>query len=227
MRKTALGDSYLEVDSLAVRRGNALIFADLSFVLKPGDSLIFSGRNGAGKSTALRALAGLLPLEGGKVSFVASDERDDLPLGAYSHFLGHHNAMKREMTVRENLGFWSAFMGNSSGGPPCSIDQAADAVGLSDAMDIPYGYLSAGQKRRIAFARLLVAYRPVWLLDEPTSSLDSASKALIADLANRHLSSGGMVIAATHEPLAFGESRELRFSGPVDLASDPFLPEAD
>lgn len=223
--KIALRDSQLKVDGLEVRRGDALIFTQLSFVLNAGESLLFTGRNGAGKSTALRALVGLLPLEAGSVSFSVRHLRDDLPLGPASHYLGHHNAMKREMSVRENLTFWQRCMDEFDSGPALSVDDSVNAIGLLDVLDLPYGYLSAGQKRRIAFARLLVTYRPVWILDEPTASLDSVSRTLLVSLVNRHLQAGGMVIAATHEPLAFVACREITFAGPVELASDPFLPE--
>nr|WP_272213145.1 ATP-binding cassette domain-containing protein [Marinicella sp. W31]MDC2879092.1 ATP-binding cassette domain-containing protein [Marinicella sp. W31] len=99
-----------------------------------------------------------------------------MPLSFAAHYLAHQNAMKPEMSARENLAFWKRMMGDFEGGAGCDADDAAEAVGLEGVLDLPFGYLSAGQKRRIAFARLLVAYRPVWLLDEPTAALDSLAR---------------------------------------------------
>lgn len=218
-----MAGSRVNAENLSVRRADRLIFSGLSFVLKQGESLVFTGPNGAGKSTAIRAALGLLRPETGSACF--EDEAGRHPLAAASHYLGHLNAMKRELTVGENLAFWRDFMGDYEGGDSVSLEDAADAVGLAGALDLPFGYLSAGQKRRLAFARLLVAHRPVWMLDEPTASLDVASKVLIEDIVNRHLAKGGIAIIATHEPLALSNCGELGFSGPVELAADPFLPE--
>lgn len=213
----------VRADNIGARRGDRLIFSRLSFDLAGGQSLIFAGANGAGKSTALRALLGLIPLEAGTVAF--SGAETGLLLANASHYLGHRDAMKRELTVRENLSFWQSLMGGFAGQTGMAIEAAVAEVGLAHALDLPFGYLSAGQKRRTAFARLLVAHRPVWLLDEPTASFDSQAKSAFEALANRHLKSGGIVIAATHEPLDLVNCRELRFSGPVDMVADPFLPE--
>ena len=216
----------VRADDLAVSRGDMLIFSGVSLSLKGGEGLILTGPNGAGKSTALRAMLGLVGGASGEASFFATQEAEGQPLAVAAHYLAHQNAMKPEMSARENLVFWQAFMGDFGGGTGVEVDEACDAVGLYDVLDLPFGFLSAGQKRRIAFARLLCSHRPVWLLDEPTAALDTAAKALLSTLMNAHLSAGGIVIAATHEPLNVAGLHEMRFSGPARLSADPFLAEA-
>ncbi len=213
----------VRADDLTVSRGDLLIFSGLSLSLVAGESLVFTGPNGAGKSTALRAMLGLVGGAEGKAWFFAGDGADPLPLAFAAHYLAHLNAMKPEMTARENLVFWKALTGDFGDGHGLAVDEAADAVGLIDVLDLPFGFLSAGQKRRIAFSRLLCSHRPVWLLDEPTAALDSAAKTLFSGLMNAHLAAGGIVIAATHEPLDLAHTKEMRFAGPVRLAADPFM----
>ncbi|MBB4443090.1 heme ABC exporter ATP-binding subunit CcmA [Rhizobium esperanzae] len=121
--------------------------------------------------------------------------------------------MKNELTVAENLDFWRAFLGNTGSAAALSIEDATDAVGLSGITHLPFGYLSAGQQRRIAFAKLLVAYRPVWILDEPTAALDASADRLFADLIGAHLTKGGIVLAATHQPLGLRNAQELKMTG--------------
>ncbi|MBB4508729.1 heme ABC exporter ATP-binding subunit CcmA [Rhizobium leguminosarum] len=121
--------------------------------------------------------------------------------------------MKNELTVAENLDFWRAFLGNTGSAAALSVEDATDAVGLSGITHLPFGYLSAGQQRRIAFAKLLVAHRPVWILDEPTAALDARADRLFADLIEAHLEKGGIVLAATHQPLGLRNSQELKMTG--------------
>ncbi|MBB3915823.1 heme ABC exporter ATP-binding subunit CcmA [Rhizobium fabae] len=120
--------------------------------------------------------------------------------------------MKNELTVVENLGFWQSFLGNPDAAG-LSVEDAAEAVGLSGITHLPFGYLSAGQQRRIAFAKLLVAHRPVWILDEPTAALDASADRLLAQLIEAHLTKGGIVLAATHQPLGLQNARELKMTG--------------
>ncbi|MGO7200687.1 heme ABC exporter ATP-binding protein CcmA, partial [Rhizobium ruizarguesonis] len=192
---------HLTAENLAARRGEDLIFVNISFHLAAGEALVLTGRNGSGKSTLLRVAAGLLRPEKGTVIFHDGESGADRHAGEVSHYLGHRNAMKDELTVAENLGFWRTFLGNIGSGAGLSIEDAADAVGLSEITRLPFGYLSAGQQRRIAFAKLLVAHRPVWILDEPTAALDASADRLFADLITAHLEKGGIVLAATHQPL--------------------------
>jgi heme exporter protein A len=185
----------LLAEGLSARRGEELIFNDISFVLAEGEALIVTGPNGSGKSTLLRVLAGLLAAESGRLFL------EDGPPGfehphELSHYLGHRNAMKQELTVEENLSFWQRFLGDSPGGAGTDLAAAA-----------------AGQQRRMAMAKLLVAYRPIWILDEPTAALDAGADRLFAGLVAAHLERGGIVIAATHQPLGIGQTQALQMKG--------------
>ncbi|CAN7453055.1 heme ABC exporter ATP-binding protein CcmA [Rhizobium rhizogenes] len=204
---------HLSAENLAARRGEDLIFANVSFDLGGGEALILTGRNGSGKSTLLRVVAGLLRPEKGKVILTDSQGESDRQPGEVSHYLGHCNAMKSELTVAENLTFWKEFLSDMEGGTGLAIEDAAEAVGLADITHLPFGYLSAGQQRRIAFAKLLVAYRPIWILDEPTAALDTAADRLLAELISSHQTAGGIVLAATHQPLGLANAREMRMTG--------------
>lgn len=202
----------LVAESLSAKRGEDLIFHNVSFDIAAGTALIVKGANGSGKSTLLRVVAGLLPREGGKVLLAGDGARAFETVASACHYLGHRNAMKRELTVEENLRFWGAFLGDSAGGRGMEIEEAAEAVGLGGIVHLPFGYLSAGQQRRMAMAKLLVAWRPVWILDEPTAALDAAAEAMFAGLVKAHLDQGGLALAATHQPLGL-EARELRMTG--------------
>ena len=204
---------HLTAENLAARRGEDLIFVNISFHLAAGEALVLTGRNGSGKSTLLRVAAGLLRPEKGTVIFRDEKGGEDRHPGEVSHYLGHRNAMKNELTVAENLDFWRAFLGNPGGAAGLSVEDAADAVGLSGITHLPFGYLSAGQQRRMAFAKLLVAHRPIWILDEPTAALDASADRLFAELIAAHLTKGGIVLAATHQPLGVENARELKMTG--------------
>jgi heme exporter protein A len=204
---------HLSAENLAARRGEDLIFVNISFHLTTGDALVLTGRNGSGKSTLLRVVAGLLAADSGHMTFVDGEGRLERLPGEASHYLGHRNAMKSELTVAENLAFWKEFLGDNDGGVGLSIEAAADAVGLSTITHLPFGYLSAGQQRRLAFAKLLVAYRPIWIVDEPTAALDAAAAQLVANLISAHQKCGGIVLAATHQSLGLQNARESTMTG--------------
>jgi heme exporter protein A len=203
----------LIADQLAAHRGEDLIFSNISFNLRKGEALVLTGRNGSGKSTLLRVIAGLIRPASGTVKWVDSEGQNGVRAAEACHYLGHRNAMKPELTVAENLGFWREFLGDRHGGNGMSIDEAADKVELGSILHLPFGYLSAGQQRRMAFAKLLVAHRPVWILDEPTAALDTSAEALFARLIRTHLSAGGLVLAATHQPLDFTATQHLEMKG--------------
>jgi heme exporter protein A len=203
----------LVAEGLSAKRGEDLIFRDISFEIEAGAALVVKGPNGSGKSTLLRVVAGLLPRESGKLRLSGEGAQGFETVAAASHYLGHRNAMKRELTVEENLRFWKSFLGDSPGGRGGEIEEAAEAVGLGGIVHLPFGYLSAGQQRRMAMAKLLVAWRPVWLLDEPTAALDTAAEMMFAGLVKEHLRRGGIVLAATHQPLGLGEMVELHMQG--------------
>jgi heme exporter protein A len=194
----------LIAEGLAGERGGEPVFSGVSFALGAGEALTITGPNGAGKSTLLRVLAGLLPAAAGAAR-IEGGGADRPDVAAAAHYLGHQNAMKTALTVTENLAFWRDFLGE----PHCEVDEALEMVGLGDIGHLPFGYLSTGQRRRAAIARLLVSYRPVWLLDEPTAGLDKASEAQFSALMGAHLEDGGIIVAATHLPLGLAGA-ELR-----------------
>ncbi|MGV2122471.1 heme ABC exporter ATP-binding protein CcmA [Agrobacterium vitis] len=197
---------------LAAKRGEDLLFRNVSFTLSSGEALILTGRNGSGKSTLLRVIAGFIRPERGSVLF-ESPGIEPRPPREVSHYLGHRNGMKAELTVAENLEFWKAFLGQAQSGSGISIEEAADQVGLGGITHLPYGYLSAGQQRRFAMARLLVSYRPIWILDEPTAALDVKADEMFSSLIRAHLAQGGMVLAATHQPLGLDSPNLLEMKG--------------
>lgn len=195
----------LIVDRLSGERGGEPVFSDISFDLAEGDGLVVTGPNGSGKSTLLRVVAGLLPASGGVIRLEGGGEEWPT-VSASCHYLGHQNAMKTALSVEENLAFWQTFCGE----PHLAIPEALAMIGLPDIGHLPYGYLSTGQKRRVSIAKLLVSYRPVWLLDEPTAGLDAASEKQFASLMAAHLEDGGIVVAATHVPIGLEGAGELR-----------------
>ncbi|WP_424361244.1 heme ABC exporter ATP-binding protein CcmA [Methylocystis parvus] len=201
----------LRVENLIVARGGRAVLTGLSFAVSGGEALVVTGRNGVGKSTLLRTMAGLLPHAGGNVALDGAGEEADLPQQA--HYLAHADGMKAALTVEENLDFWSRYLARDEGRLSRTIEEALAVVGLSHALRAPFGALSAGQKRRAALARLLVAFRPVWLLDEPLTALDRASREKFAAVMRDHCALGGIIVAATHEPLGLEEASELALGG--------------
>ena len=193
----------LELDNVAVARGERTVVAGVSFSLAAGEAMLLKGPNGSGKTTLIRAIAGLLPVADGRV--VLTGGAEDVELASQCHLLGHTNAIKPALTVRENLAFWHRFLGGDEG----AVARALTHFQLEPLADIPAALLSAGQKRRTGLARLLVAWRPLWLLDEPTTSLDTASAGLVALAIEAQLSRGGLVLVATHLDMGLASPREL------------------
>ena len=193
----------LNVQELAISRGDLVLATDLSFAVRDGGALVVTGENGSGKSTLLRALAGLHPPDAGTVTLRVEGEA--APVGEASHYLGHQNAMKADLSVRENLLFWAGALD----GAEAAIGEAAGPLGIEGLLDLPYHYLSAGQRRRAALARLWVAPRPLWLLDEPTAALDARSEVAVREMIEAHRAEGGMVVAATHVDLGLADAASL------------------
>ena len=191
-------------DNLVCSRGGREVFRGVSFSLKGGEALLVTGRNGAGKSSLLRMIAGLVRIAGGTLALEGGEP--DGTIGEQAHYLGHLDALKTALTVAENLQFWSEFMGPATG----DVAPALEAVDLAPLGDLPAAYLSAGQRRRLSIARLVAVPRAIWLLDEPTSALDVASQTRLAGLMRRHLSSGGMIVAAAHGAIGLERARELK-----------------
>jgi heme exporter protein A len=200
----------LRADNLALDRGGRRLFSALSFALGSGEALVLRGRNGAGKTSLLRAIAGLLPIAAGALSLEGGEA--DVPLGEQAHYLGHADALKGALTAGENLAFWAAMLAPDSPrrGGSASIAAALDRVGLAHVIDFPVHALSAGQKRRVALARLMLAERPLWLLDEPLTALDQSAQHRLMEILSAHLAAGGLIVAATHAPLDLSRQRELR-----------------
>jgi len=192
---------------LSGERGGQPVFSGVDFSLGDGDALIVTGPNGSGKSTLLRVIAGLLPTASGRVRLEGGGEAFPTVASA-AHYLGHQNAMKPALTVAENLAFWRDFCGDAE----LDAEAALELVKLGAIAHLPYGYLSTGQRRRAAIARLLVNRRPLWLLDEPTAGLDAVSERLFSALLEEHRAGGGMLIAATHLPLGLHGATELRMA---------------
>ena len=194
----------LAADSLTCIRGGRTVFAGLSFSVSSGEALAVIGRNGAGKSSLLRLIAGLVHLAAGKLSLSGGEA--EASIAEQAHYLGHQDALKGSLSVRENLGFWIDFLGGSRS----RIEDALEAVDLAPLAGLPAGYLSAGQRRRLSIARLVAVQRPLWLLDEPTSALDVQSQDRLAGLMCTHLKTGGLIVAATHGPIGLDAPCELR-----------------
>lgn len=193
----------LSADGLACRRGGRLVFEGLSLRLANGEAIALTGRNGAGKSSLIAMLCGRLRPEAGAIRL---EGFGDAPLAETAHLVGHRDGLKAALTAAENLRFAQDVLGDPAAAPA----EALATVGLPHAGDLPVGYLSAGQRRRVALARLLVSARPLWLLDEPLAALDAASQAMLAGLMTAHLAAGGAILAATHGPLGLDGTRELR-----------------
>ncbi|MGI9400272.1 MAG: heme ABC exporter ATP-binding protein CcmA [Rhizobiaceae bacterium] len=202
----------LSFENLSVWRGEREIISGVSMDASSGEVIVVTGPNGCGKSTLLKTLAGLIKPASGKVEF---SERGERTVAQCCHYLGHENALKSSLSVSENLEFWQRFLTVPDFGTGVDIEEALDKVGLPGIEDVPVGYLSAGQKRRVAIARLLICKRPVWLLDEPTGALDKNSEKQFARIVEEYRSGGGIVVAATHQPLGIANIKKLELK-PVE-----------
>ncbi|HEY5305273.1 MAG TPA: heme ABC exporter ATP-binding protein CcmA [Pseudolabrys sp.] len=197
----------LKGQNLVCSRGGREVFSDLNFSLSGGEALLVTGRNGAGKSSLLRLIAGLVRMAAGQLTLEGGD--GEASIGEQAHYLGHQDAVKPSLSVRENLQFWARYLGSGEG-----VEAALEAVDLAPLGGLPAAYLSAGQRRRLSIARLAAVKRPIWLLDEPTSALDAPSQARLTALMRGHLAAGGLIVAAAHGPIGLERARELNL-GPV------------
>jgi heme exporter protein A len=200
---------------LACVRGGRQVFKDLSFSVAAGEALVVLGPNGVGKSSLLRLISGLVARAGGTLALEGGDQ--ELTIAEQTHYLGHQDALKPSLTVDENLTFWSRYLGGDEATHPALTAARTAAlmeVGLGGIAQLPAAYLSAGQRRRLSIARLLAVKRPIWLLDEPTTALDTAAQAALAGFMEQHLAGGGLIVAAAHGPIGLKAARELRLGGP-------------
>jgi heme exporter protein A len=214
-------------EDLACRRGERIVFVGASFRLSPGGALILSGANGSGKSSLLRLVAGLLTPAAGRLLWGTAPVVADLTSHhARLHYIGHQDALKPAMTPREVLAFAAALRGRRLASAEPAFDEALAAFDLEGIADWPCRWLSAGQRRRVALARLLASRAPLWLLDEPTTALDSDSQAGLEQAIATHRTKGGMAMIATHAPIQLDMATTLALDSlapPVEL--DPILAE--
>ena len=185
----------LSLTDVALSRGGRRLFSGLALDLAAGQACALTGPNGAGKTSLLRAVAGLVRLEAGEIGFGGLDAGE--ARARRLHFQAHFDGLKPARTAREELGFWSRWNGAAVG----AMEAAARQLELAPLLDLEIRRLSAGQRRRVALARLLASPRPLWLLDEPLSPLDARWRARFAELMAQHLAIGGLVLAAVHDPL--------------------------
>ena len=198
----------LKVEGVSLKKGYNLLIHNLNFELNAGDIISLTGENGVGKTTLLRTVAGFMTPHAGVISAYENDAQiePEIVHGRLTHFLGHHDALSPSRTVAQELRFQADFLGGDVSG----IEQ----LNLGGLLDLETRYLSAGQKRRLSFARLLMVKRPLWLLDEPMAPLDVGHRALLAGIMQKHLSEGGLIIAAVHDALPF-ETRDLKLERPT------------
>ena len=200
-------------EDLACQRGQRRVFAGLSFRLPPGGALVLTGANGSGKTSLLRLLAGLiLPAAGRLVWGSAPIEHDPAAHRARLHYLGHQDGVKPDLTPRETLAFWAALRGCKTP----RLDEALAAFTLTPVADWPCRWLSAGQRRRLALARLCATTAPLWLLDEPISALDHDNQVRLEEVIAAHRAAGGRIVVTTHMPI--------EIAGATRLVLDDFAP---
>src|SRR5579863_10248191 len=188
---------------LACQRGEREVFAGVSFAVAASQALTISGRNGAGKSSLLRMIIGLLPVAAGRLTLEGGDP--ELSIAEQAHYLGHQDALKGSLSVAENLAFWAGFFGKRL----ADLNTPLETVGLAKLSSLPAAYLSAGQRLRLSIARLIAVPRPIWLLDEPTSTLDAGAQERLGQLMQAHLAGGGLIIAASHGPIGLDDVQDL------------------
>lgn len=206
----------LQVNNLSCRRGGRLVLNGISFDVESGRALLVTGPNGAGKSSMLRVLAGLTKPERGEVTLGTTSlagSPDDWT--AQIGFAGHQDAIKPQLTLQQNLRFWAQINGGGD------VAQALACFNLSRLADRPAQTCSAGQRKRLSLARLLLAKRKLWLLDEPATSLDSDSQFSLEQILKTHCANGGIAVIATHQPLNLANSTTLRLT-PIAQSGDPF-----
>jgi heme exporter protein A len=195
-----MSESSLQAENLHVWRGERHVLQGVEFMLRGGACLEVTGANGAGKTSLLRTLCGLSYPEEGRVLWQGEDVRRDLPaFHARLAYLGHEPPLKADLSARENLHYWIGIRRRVG---RAELDLALARVGAAGWCERLVRTLSAGQRRRVALAGLALLAVPLWLLDEPTTHLDSQGQALVSDLISEQLARGGMVVAAVHHDLA-------------------------
>ncbi len=187
--------SRLDIADLALSRGGRPLFSGFNLAIEAGEVCALVGRNGAGKTTLLKAVAGLVSPDAGTIAFGATDPAEARAQDL--HLLGHLDGLKTGRTAREELAFWSRWLGGSDQ----DARAAAERLEILPLLDLEVRRLSAGQRRRLALARMIAAPRPIWLLDEPLSPLDAGWRIRFGEIMGEHLKAGGLILAAVHDPL--------------------------
>lgn len=189
-------------EAMAALRGERVVFRNVGLGLKAGEALVLHGPNGCGKTTLLRVIAGLLGLMSGRLLLIGDDNKtlagEDRDRAI--HFVGHQDQVRPQLRVAETLAFHAALLG----APRDTVAPALEAWGLAELQGHSTALLSAGQRRRLSLARLSLQPRPLWLLDEPMTALDAASRQRLLAACHAHLGQGGLIVAATHEPFLDG-----------------------
>lgn len=209
------GGAFLTTGALSIARGGEVIVSGVDLTLAPGEAIILRGGNGAGKSTLLRALAGLLAPAAGEFSYAHAGSKTPLPICEAVSYFGHENGLKAAMTVHETLDFWRRL----ESAPSRLVAEGIDALHLAPLLNRRTGVLSAGQRRRVGLARLLIEQRPVWLLDEPTSAMDAHYIDLTTRIIEAHCEKSGAAIVATHDAIDIIGATRLTLGRAKDTAA--------
>ena len=199
----------LKASGLVCARGGRVVLDNVSFTARPGAPLVITGPNGVGKSTLLRVVAGFLPLIRGRLVFTDPFFGEAAPPAppepSRLHYVGHRDGIKPALSVRDHLAFWARYMDAEAS----SVERALEGFALTRLADLPGAVLSAGQQRRVALARVLLAWRPLWLLDEPSVSLDTAARAILRRAIADHGAQGGIALVTSHDSLHIPGSVEV------------------
>lgn len=195
-------------EGLACRRGERRVFRDVTFALGPGGALVLNGPNGSGKTSLLRLMAGLAQPEQGRITWDGTAITDDPAVHrGRLHYIGHQEAVKLALTAEENLAFWAQMRGSAA-----NTTTVLRRFGLGPRADWPARYLSAGERKRLGLARLLTSPAALWLLDEPTTSLDADSIEVLLDAITEHRRVGGCVAVATHAALSLPATQAIQLA---------------
>ena len=219
MAKVSQGERVLKIRGLAQTRGERWLFQNVNISIVSGSTLMLAGPNGSGKTTFLRTVAGFLKPQEGYIEL--SGAEDVRELAQELHFLGHLNALKPNVTALDNLAVWVRLLAGDKSPERVSLSEALERLEIDHIADIPAGYLSAGQQRRPAPARLLVVKGPFWIPGERPAALDASGTALVAEMIDAHTERGGLAVVSTHLAIPLARSRVLDFTAAARSRAAP------
>lgn len=205
-----INNASLKIENLTLQRGDRLLLRDFSLSVRAGEVIELRGANGSGKTTLLRAIAGLHSPESGKIIF-ANENEGEFENSDYIALLSHQDAIKPNESIIRQLEFWAEIFG----APKDKIDETAQKLTIKRLLLLMGGALSAGQKRRVAIARIMLSSRPIWLLDEPAAPLDSDGRKLLGEILQEHIDNSGIIIAAVHDDLPIKNARLVQIDGVI------------